>query len=150
PPLELRVMRGDGRVATVEFRAQPFEDEGGPTVLGIGRDVSDRVAAQAAALESQRLLGAFMEHTPFPMFVKNREGRYLLMNHTARRAIGALDRDIRGLGPHDLLPPEAAAKAVAQDMQVLNERATLTSEGPSVYGYAWSIAVKFPIHGAKG
>src|SRR5215210_2596887 len=29
PPVELEIARGDGTYATIEFRAQPFADEGG-------------------------------------------------------------------------------------------------------------------------
>ncbi|MBX6321683.1 MAG: PAS domain S-box protein [Rhodospirillaceae bacterium] len=149
PPVELRVLRRDG-VATVEFRAQTFDDPGGPAVLGIGRDVSDRVAAQAAARESQQLLSAFMEHAPFAMFVKTLEGRYVLMNREARRVLGVLERDIHGLADRDLLSPASAEQSADHDRQVVETAAVATREGPSVFGYGWSLAIRFPLHDAAG
>jgi PAS domain S-box-containing protein len=150
PPTELRIRRGDGSFATVEFRAQRFEDAGGTAVLGIGRDVSDRVTAQATARESQRLLGSFMEHAPFAMFVKDRKGRYLLMNQEGRRAAGVLDRDIRGMRDADYLSAEFAARIEAHDRSIMESDAPETTEGPSAFGYSWSLATKFPIHDNSG
>jgi PAS domain S-box-containing protein len=150
PPVELRVLRGDGSAGTIEFRAQIFDHEGSPAVLGIGRDVSDRVAAVAAARESQTLLAAFMEHAPFAMFVKNRDGRYLLMNREARRAAGTLDRDIRGLRDSDYLPAAVAAEVEADDRRIIERGVAAAYEGPSAFGYGWSLASKFPIRDGGG
>jgi PAS domain S-box-containing protein len=70
PPIDLRVRRGDGRYAVIEFRAFRFADEGGMAVMGIGRDITERADALAAAKRSEALLAGFMEHAPFAMFLR--------------------------------------------------------------------------------
>ena len=67
----------------------------------VGRDVTEQHRAEEALRASEARLAAFMEHAPVGMYLKDLDGRYLMLNPEmgrvfGRPAAGLLGRGARG------------------------------------------------------
>jgi PAS domain S-box-containing protein len=75
------------------------------------------------------ILQAVIEATPDAIFVKNLDGRYVVVNRAAARFLGRRPEDIIGKGDLELYPEETARRFIADDQQVLAAGKPLTFEG---------------------
>ena len=83
-------------------------------IMGVER------AREAAALEVPGLLSAIVEGTPDAVFVKDLDGRYLLVNSACTRILGRPKEEIVGRDDAQILPPEAAARLAEVDRLVMD------------------------------
>jgi PAS domain S-box-containing protein len=75
------------------------------------------------------ILLAVIEATPDAIFVKNLEGRYLVVNAAAARFLGRRPEDIIGKHDLELYPEETARQFIEDDQRVLAEGGPLAFEG---------------------
>ena len=76
-------------------------------------------------LERQRtLLETIIESTPDPIFAKDREGRYIMLNSASAYFHGRARDEVFGLADADTLPPRTAAALRDQDLHIMNTGAT--------------------------
>ncbi|HWG92521.1 MAG TPA: PAS domain S-box protein [Candidatus Thermoplasmatota archaeon] len=144
----------EGKVRTFITEKVPYRDRTGRVrgIIGVGRDVTDLVAAEVATKEANALLASVINSTTDIVFVLDEAGRYLLVNEAAARLTGRAPQEIVGLGPEDFFPPELVANLREEDRQVLATGSTLTFEealqtpaGPRIY-----LTVKAPRRDAAG
>jgi PAS domain S-box-containing protein len=104
----------------LELLVTGFTAPGGEhiTVLLL-QDVTSRVAAELAVRESYALLSAVAESTNDILFVKDRAGRYLLVNRAGAAQFGRAPEDIIGLEAQELFGPETAERIRANDLAVM-------------------------------
>ena len=74
------------------------------------------------------LLRAVIENSPDPVFVKDREGRYLLVNRAGAHLLGHTVEHMLGRTDQELLPAELAHPLMDADRAVLEMGTTLMSE----------------------
>jgi PAS domain S-box-containing protein len=79
-----------------------------------------RRTREATALEVPGLLSAIVEGTPDAVFVKDLDGRYLLVNSACTRILGRPKEEIVGRSDAQILPPEAAARLAEVDRLVMD------------------------------
>src|ERR671917_1327439 len=77
--------------------------------------MTDRRTERAAPLEMPGLLSAIVEGTPDAVFVKDLDGRYLLVNSACARILGRPKEEIVGKDDAQLLPPETAGRLAEAD-----------------------------------
>ncbi len=94
--------------------------------VGVYVDVTERMRAERALAESQAFLGGIIEHAPVLIFVKDREGRYLLVNAAFERAVGRGRAKLLGKTDRDLFPTYGEAFERA-------DRAVLEAKAPIQY-----------------
>jgi PAS domain S-box-containing protein len=72
----------DGAVKPFQVIKSPLRDEHGRVVglVAMAEDVADRLSAEAALKENQRLLRAILDTLPEAVYVMDRQGRYTLVN----------------------------------------------------------------------
>jgi PAS domain S-box-containing protein len=80
---------------------------------------------------SYDILQAVIEATPDAIFVKDLDGRYILVNEAAARFIGKSPADIIGRNDFELYPEEDARRFVEADRQVLASGKPQAFEGVS-------------------
>ena len=68
---------------------------------------------------SYQILQAVIEATPDAIFVKDLDGRYVLVNEAAARFLGKTPSDIIGKHDLELYPPETARRFIEDDRKVL-------------------------------
>jgi PAS domain S-box-containing protein len=101
--------------------------------------------------DAQRLLQA-IDSTSAVIYMRDREGRYLLVNRRYEELFGVSRREITGLTDHDLFAPEVADAFRANDLKAFELGAEIQTEevaphpdGPHTY-----ITVKYPLVDAAG
>ena len=104
-----RVRRKDGRWVWHLSNAAPIKDEHGNATgyFGIGRDVTDRVRAEAASRRAYDNIQTILDKSLFGVVVIGRDRRIRWANACARELAGASSADLRDKPCGDYLCPAA-------------------------------------------
>uniref|UniRef100_A0A7C1JIK1 histidine kinase n=1 Tax=Caldilinea aerophila TaxID=133453 RepID=A0A7C1JIK1_9CHLR len=149
--IEFRVSYPDSSVRWLRMRsATTFDPQGEPArivnrIVNIVSDLTALKAAQEAANElaqtleariaervralqrSERWLQQIIDLVPHLIYVKDGEGRYLLINRSAAATFGLTPEEVIGRRDVELQPsPEMAARFRAEDLQVIREGVTIS------------------------
>ena len=131
---------GNGGPRFLEISLSPVREADGHVagVLQIVQDVTAHVPASAAGADvaraeqaiadSHTLLWAVIEGTSDAVWVKDREGRYLLFNSAAAAIVGRSVDEVLGQDDRALLPPDVARQVMARDRKILSVGHTVTYE----------------------
>jgi PAS domain S-box-containing protein len=138
--------------------------------LAVSIDVTQRNRAEAAlkqAKEELRLYSKDLErlvhkqteeitniltYTPAVVYIKDKAGRYTLVNTRYEELFEVYNTEIRGKTDYDILPKPVADQFRASDGQVLKESRSLQVEEhiQQADGLHTYLAVKFPIYDESG
>lgn len=112
---------------------------------------ASRTAVVRAREEAARLLKV-IDSTSAVIYMRDADGRYLLVNRQYERLFGVKRGEIVGLTDHDLFPEVVADEFRANDLKALAYGAPLQMEeiAPEVDGAHTYITVKYPISDADG
>jgi len=91
-------------------------------------DISDRKLMQDDLEKSRTLLQAIIEGTSDAIYVKDLEGKYLLVNGASERITGKKLNDVLGKDDYFLFPPEEAKVIMNGDRKVIAEGKISTCE----------------------
>ncbi|MFS8119175.1 MAG: PAS domain-containing protein, partial [Microcoleus sp.] len=110
----------NGVMRTFLTAKYPWHDSEGKFigVVGISRDISDRKEMEATLLEKNILLESVIESTSDSIYVKDTQGRHLLVNSQAAAAIGLPKSEIIGKKDTEFFPPEIADTIVENDRRI--------------------------------
>jgi PAS domain S-box-containing protein len=148
------VLERDGTQHWLTTTKVPLRDSQGRVVgvVGIGRDISRRKLAEEALRASEERLQAMLDNTIAVVYLKDPEGRYLLINQQYEALFHVKREQIVGKTDYDVFPKEAADAFARNDRRVLEEDRPLQLEevaphddGPHTY-----LSVKFPLHDQTG
>jgi PAS domain S-box-containing protein len=150
--LEVSGVRADGSAVALELSINRMPGGGPPMFAGFVRDVTERKRAERALGESQQLLEAVADNSPAVIYVKDLQGRYLMINRAYEENFGLTREAILGRTDHDLFPQEAADAFRAMDQRVATAGVALTEEesAPQADGLHAYISVKCPLRDAEG
>jgi two-component system cell cycle sensor histidine kinase/response regulator CckA len=112
--------RKDGSLFPVEVNATYISLDR-DYVLAVVRDITERRRAGQALLESHSLLSAVVEGTTDAIYVKDREGRYLMINAAGARLFGREVADVIGRDDGALFARETADAIIEEDRRVMAE-----------------------------
>lgn len=152
PLLEEVYLQLDGTHIDVEVAAVPFRFTGRDGGLVFVRNITKRKQAETDLQQYQLLLEGIFENTTSVIFVKDIEGRYLLVNQRYSDLLHLNNADILGKTDRELFPADVAEKLQQADKQVLAENKALEFEEqvPQDDGIHSYIAVKFPLADEHG
>ena len=126
--IEYRLHLADGAIRWVEGRGQLFLDQDGnpERMLGVCMDISKRKQAECALFQaeealrkSHEMLQAIMEGTTDAIFVKDRRGRYLMLNSPGARLIGRTVAELMGKDDTALFSTDTAKAIMEGDQRVM-------------------------------
>jgi len=83
------------------------------------RDVTERRQAEDELVRSHHLLEAIIEGTTDTIFVKDVDGRYLMINAAGASLLGREQREVIGKTDHDLFQAELAARITEADSRAI-------------------------------
>lgn len=116
-------------------------------VLTLHQHIARRHTAEQQVRESQDLLNAIVDNSASVIYVKDMEGRYVLVNRAWESLAGVDGAGVLGRLPHDVLTPELAADFTASDQHVyetgepfLIEESALLADGERMF-----VSTRFPL-----
>ncbi|WP_163990425.1 PAS domain-containing sensor histidine kinase [Pyxidicoccus caerfyrddinensis] len=108
----------------LQARVSPWEDG---TVVFL-EDLTERMAAEEALRRDHDLLHAVIESATDAVYVKDLDGRYVLLNPATASAFNREPHEILGRSDAELLGPDAAVATLAHDRAVAESGQTATYE----------------------
>lgn len=147
--------QADGRDGWQVIRRTLFHDESGAVIglIGHARDETDKVRAEQALAQSEARFAAFVENAPVAMFLKDAEGRYVVLNAEACKVIGKPRDQIIGHTAREVGTPHSADQTEAADRQVWETGQPLATVGPLTLpgeAYHWAMILRFPVAAPDG
>ena len=127
--VEYRMRDDDGEWHHFEAVATNLLDD--PVIRGMvvnARDVSERKRAEDALGASHALLRSVIEGTEDAIFVKDPEGRYLMVNSSTAATIGRPAEELIGKNDAEIFPPDVARRLVEADRRVMQSGETVRIE----------------------
>ncbi len=108
----------------------PYRDSNGKVIglLGICRDISDRKRSEEETQRNLALLQGIMEGSPDAIFVKDLQGRYVMVNSAGAHYLGRTVEQVIGHDDSQLFGPEVGAEIMERDRSVLQSGETRSFE----------------------
>jgi two-component system cell cycle sensor histidine kinase/response regulator CckA len=126
---EYRLRRTDGEYRWFRSQGTVMTGRaGGDQWVGICTDIDELKRAEARLRESAGLIRAVVEGTTDAVYVKDRDGKYLLFNEAAARFVGRPVADVLGKDDTALFDPAGAARIVTQSRAVMAAGRAETTE----------------------
>jgi PAS domain S-box-containing protein len=169
---EILMKKKDGTIVPMDISISLLKDNQGRTIgsVCVARDLSERKKAEAAlkhaqeelsrysrdlerqVLERTREITSILQYTPAVVYIKDREGRYTLVNSRYEELFGIRREQICGKTDHDIFPEPMAGRLRAADLRVLTDRQPYQMEEtvPQSDGIHTYLSVKFPIYNEQG
>ena len=167
---EMEVMRTDRPIAA-KLEKETY-DEGNPTwcltwkaplhdkagriigTFGFSRDVTELKTTEEALATKRGLLDVLLAGIPDPVFIKDRESRFLLANPAIAKMMGSTPAGLCGKRDADFCPPEMAAEYRGDEEEVMEtglpminrEERVMTADGREL----WFLTSKLPYRNPQG
>ncbi len=150
---EVEGIRKDGTRIWLENRVHAVTWDGSAACQITSVDITERRRAVQALRESEERFRTVVDNLPSAVFLKDREGRYLLVNKRYRDWYGVTDEQILGKTAYDRFPKHRADLYTADDAHVLRSGQVLHREIESQFpdgAERTTLVSKFPIMGSSG
>jgi PAS domain S-box-containing protein len=127
--------------------------------LGIAQAIAAHVAlaterkrAEFARIRSERRLKAVLDNSATVIFLKDLQGRYMLVNRRYEELFHLTQEEVIGRTDRDLFPAEVADQFQSNDRTVLQagQAATIEETAPLDDGIHTYLSVKFPLEEPDG
>lgn len=168
-PLTFEVTYGDERVIASAFavRAVPLPNDELAVMFDniterkrveeelrrLNAQLEQRVAERTAALErSEQFLQHVLDTSPAAIYIKDLEGRFLLINRHAARVIGRNPEDLVGHADSEFFPEAYAARWRAAEQEVAQTGQTVVQEEtvPMPDGVHTFLSIRAPMYNEQG
>lgn len=154
---ERRTERPDGRIEWHRISRVPiYDDEGAVTgLVAIRSDITDLKLAAEELQANERLLQTIFDTLPVGVFVKDKEGRFLMVNRAFCEPLNLDPENFNGRFTEEVWDQdeEERARRSAQDRQVMETGERLEiPESPVTIGDSthWYYVIKSPLHDHAG
>jgi len=130
PPTQLRLRGAEGAHRVLEVSVTPVEsaERGLIGFAGFAIDVTERELARRLLLEQLEFTARLIEVCPFPIFAKDKAGRYLMVNRAWCDMVGWPVEHVLGKTLPELRPMGDFTITLAKDEQLMREGGTLSYE----------------------
>jgi PAS domain S-box-containing protein len=152
PLIEEQFFRLDGSIIDVEVASCPFTYNGKPSVQVMARDITERKRAEEALRQSQALIQGIIDNSPAAIFVKDTEGRFLLVNQYLARMMHLTPEQMINNTQSNLFPPDQVETWEEQDQRILAmgkplevEEVNTLEDEPHTF-----LLSKFPLYDSHG
>lgn len=167
-----QIIKKDGQVIDILLSAIGERDEHGEIfrTLAVSIDVTERnravealriakeeLASYSRDLERQvsirtREITNILKYTPDVVYVKDRDGRYVLVNSRFEELFGVTNEEIRGMTDYEIMSRDVADQFRKNDLRILEAGKSMQVEeqvrhNSEVHTY---LSVKFPVYDEAG
>lgn len=169
---EILMKKKDGSIVPMDISISLLKDEMGRTIgsVCVARDLSERKRSELALkaardelsrysknLERQvrertREITGILKYTPSVVYIKDKDGRYSLVNSRFEELFGIGGDEVCGKTDHDLFSAEIAERLHAADIETISKRRPCQVEEavPRDDGLHTYLSVKFPLYDEQG
>lgn len=152
--IEYRLRHRNGRIRFMLEQGAPIYDSEQELLYidGVISDITERKEAEQALRESEERQRAVFDNSPIGIFVKDLEGKFILLNRQLEKWMNIRGEDFLGKTDYDLFPKEVADVCTANDRKVIETLTPAETEEIIAYGGQQYIhlIVKFPLFNSKG
>ena len=115
-------------------------------------NITERKRAEEALRDNIQLLNDIIDGSPSPIFLKDRDGKFITINASLERMLGRSRQELKGKTDYDIAPKEVAdywrshdAKVMATGKAIQMEEVADLQDGHHIF-----LANKFPLVNANG
>ena len=148
------IFLADGRSILVETMKIPFQNESGEIVglIGVAREMTERYQALKIQAEARQKLQTFLDNMPMMAWLKDREGRFEMVNEAFIQSCGRDIKEVIGKTDLDVWPLKLADKYRSDDEQVMSSRLKGEFEEPIEIAKVsrWCMTFRTPITDQNG
>jgi PAS domain S-box-containing protein len=152
--IEYRCVCPDGPLRWVGGRGQVMCDAAGQPLgmHGICSDITPRKQAEESLQHSYALLHSVIEGTTDAVYVKDRQGRYLMINTAGARFLGKTVAEVIGKDDTQLFSPQTAQAIMEDDRRIIatGEIQTFEEAGTAAGVTRTYLSTKGPYRDARG
>jgi len=129
---EVQVYRRDGQKIWIAISARlRYDDMGKPDVIeGFITDITSRKRVEEALAESRNFLDEIIDNVGDPMFVKEQQYRWVLVNKAMCAFMGRSRQELLGKTDFELFPESEAGRFRASDERILVSGMEYVNEEP--------------------
>ena len=149
---ETKHRRKDGSIWDVEVSTTCSSLHGGLLYVFL-RDISERIRVVTELAEQHSFLTDLIEYSGMLIAVKDREGRYDLVNRKWEEVTGLVRKEVIGKSDEELFPYPVGGELRANDLEVIASGQCLETEESiedEIHGRRYGISTKFPLKSADG
>ncbi len=142
----------DGSLTYAEININTIFYGGREVFCVVAHNVTERKRVEEALRESEERFKAILDNSTALIYVKDVEGRYILINSWFGTLLNLDRSEIPGKTDYDIFPKEIADVFQANDRNVLEAKTALDWEEvfPHDDGLHTYLSVKFPLYNAAG
>jgi two-component system cell cycle sensor histidine kinase/response regulator CckA len=152
--IECRVVRPDGSTSWVLCRGFAIHDAQGQIarLVGSAADITKRKLIEEELRRHEERFRAILDNSPNLIFLKDIEGRYMLVNKEYERKLHLSEEQIKGKTDKELFPPAQADHFRSSDLKTLRARTCMEFEDVLNHadGQHTGIIHKFPLFTSTG
>ncbi|MCF7826045.1 MAG: PAS domain S-box protein [Candidatus Marinimicrobia bacterium] len=117
----------DGRLVPIEMNSKKLSDG---TLVSIIRDLSERNTTNERLLDQKNQISALFDATPTPMYAKDPEGRYTMLNDAYLKYFGKTREEMLGKIVTEVWSEKSALQVEKDDQKLLlqNDRQSYSTE----------------------
>lgn len=125
-----RFLRPDGEIVWTDLSVSCIRHEDRSVRYFIAQilDITAQKLASQQILQDRALLTTVLNHIDAHVYMKDRGGRYLYVNHGVETLLGRAADQILGLTDADLFPPDVAKPLIATDEEVFRAGVSVSRE----------------------
>ena len=144
---ECRYIRKDGTLRWAEVAGAATVIGGRPAGIVTVNDISNRKLAEEDLRKNRLFLSELIEHSGAIICVKDREGRYELVNRKFEEVTGLNRRDAIGKTDEDLFPGPVGEQFRLNDLEAMESGSVQEKEEilDDASGRRYFISIKFPL-----
>ncbi len=147
-----RIVRSDGSQLWAEINSVLIHWDGRPATLCFLRDISEQKRAEEALRTSEERLQAIIDNSTNVVYLKDAEGRYLLVNRRFLELFHVRKDEVVGRDDYAIFPRDMADAFRRNDQRVIASGCPLQVEemAPDVDGPHTYLSNKFALRGPQG
>ena len=154
PPYEVEIHHNNGSVRTLKVQEVPVFDEEGKVIAveGIAEDITNRKKSEALLQTNKNQLQSILDNTTAVVYIKDRGGKYVLINRQYETLFNISREDIIGKTDLDIFPVKIANGFRSNDLKVFDSGAPLELEEIVLHddGSHTYLSLKFPLFNPDG
>ncbi len=142
-----RFRKKSGELLTGLFSSQAIRLSAGPCIMSSIADITHRIRAEEDLKGHRRFLYDLIERSGNLICIKDRDGRYDLVNTAWEQKTGLNRGDVLGRTDEEIFPGETGQQFRRNDLEVMETGQTLEKEEvlEDAQGTRYFISIKFPL-----